>query len=420
RSFERRLARIDSLIEDVRSGKITLSRFNDEAEKTAGSGDPFDTLAADDEEAGGEEEASEQGEDALLGGFEALTIADLEEERRHVERLLKLANQVRERGQESKFDRLRERLGNPEHRDEKLIIFTEHRDTLIYLRQRLEGLGFTGQIAMVHGGLDYKQREEQVALFRKPAEDGGADYLLATDAAGEGINLQFCWQMINYDVPWNPARLEQRMGRIHRYGQKHDPVLIVNLVADETREGTVMATLLRKLETIRGDIGSDKVFDVIGRLFKNVSLRDYMQRAAVGDSDVVGRELEGSLTKEQVEALEQREKALFGGGGVRAELPRLRLDLERERLRALLPGYMRRFIGRAAPVLDLNLTGDLDSTFQLQAVSPGALDALLPILELYTEQQRSRLTITRSARPDSALFLHPGEPLFERLRTLIG
>ena len=79
--------------------------------------------------------------------------------------------------------------------------------------------------------MDYREREEQVELFRKPLDDGGASYLVATDAAGEGINLQFCWLMVNYDVPWNPARLEQRMGRIHRYGQKHDPVIIVNLVA---------------------------------------------------------------------------------------------------------------------------------------------------------------------------------------------
>ena len=85
--------------------------------------------------------------------------------------------------------------------------------------------------------MPYQERERQVEFFRKPAAEGGADYLVATDAAGEGINLQFCWLMVNYDIPWNPARLEQRMGRIHRYGQQRDPVVIINLVAAATREG---------------------------------------------------------------------------------------------------------------------------------------------------------------------------------------
>ncbi len=86
-------------------------------------------------------------------------------------------------------------------------------------------LRFTGQVALIYGGLDYREREAQVELFRRPREDGGATCLVATDAAGEGINLQFCWLMINYDVPWNPARLEQRMGRIQaaRPGRHRQP-----------------------------------------------------------------------------------------------------------------------------------------------------------------------------------------------------
>ncbi|HQU50963.1 MAG TPA: helicase-related protein, partial [Casimicrobiaceae bacterium] len=110
-------------------------------------------------------------------------------------------------------------LQDPQFRDEKLIIFTEHRDTLDFLVGRLEGLGLAGQIAQIHGGMEFPERERQIEFFRKPAAAGGAACLVATDAAGEGINLQFCWLMVNYDIPWNPARLEQRMGRIHRYGQ---------------------------------------------------------------------------------------------------------------------------------------------------------------------------------------------------------
>src|ERR1051326_9548408 len=110
--------------------------------------------------------------------------------------------------------------------------------------------------------MDYKQRDEMVEFFRKPVVDGGARFLVATDAAGEGINLQFCWSMVNYDIPWNPARLEQRMGRIHRYGQPHDPVIITNLVAGKTREGRVMKTLLGGVERICGEMGCEKVLDV--------------------------------------------------------------------------------------------------------------------------------------------------------------
>ena len=140
-------------------------------------------------------------------------------------------------------------------------------------------MGYTGQVAAIHGGMHYTERQEQVELFRKPLAEGGARFLVATDAAGEGINLQFCWIMINFDVPWNPARLEQRMGRIHRYGQKHDPVIILNLVAAKTREGRVLKTLLDKLEKIRKQLKSDKVFDVIGRIFEGVSIRQYMEEA---------------------------------------------------------------------------------------------------------------------------------------------
>ena len=109
-----------------------------------------------------------------------------------------------------------------------------------FVIERLEALGFTDKVAQIHGGMKYSEREEQVAFFRDP---DGARYLVATDAAGEGINLQFCWLMVNYDIPWNPARLEQRMGRIHRYKQKRTVVLL-NLVAEDTREGTCAESII--------------------------------------------------------------------------------------------------------------------------------------------------------------------------------
>ncbi len=139
---------------------------------------------------------------------------------------------------------------------EKLVIFTEHKDTLLYLQERLTNNGY--RVAVIHGGLSVDDRRAAQWEFMSPE----TQILIATDAAGEGINLQFCRLLINWDIPWNPNRLEQRMGRIHRYGQKED-VLVFNMVADNTREGQVLAKLLTKLDVIRESMGDDRVYDVI-------------------------------------------------------------------------------------------------------------------------------------------------------------
>ena len=211
----------------------------------------------------------------------------------------------------------------------------------MWIRYDICDIGFTGRVALIHGGLPYQERERQVERFRRPAGEGGATYLVATDAAGEGINLQFCWLMVNYDIPWNPARLEQRMGRIHRYGQSHDPVIVVYLVAGATREGRVLKTLIEKLEAMRRQLESDKVFDVVGRLFEGLSFKDYLEQE---DADAAVRRLEGRLTEDQIRAIEDRERILFGeGGDVRRELAHLNEEAEWECCRRLLPGYVRQF-----------------------------------------------------------------------------
>lgn len=245
--------------------------------------------------------------------------------------------------------------------------------------------------------------------------------MVATDAAGEGINLQVCRLMINYDIPWNPARLEQRMGRIHRYGQKHNPVYIFNLVAAKTREGRVMATLLDKMEHIRKELQSGKVFDVIGRLFQEISLSDYLAQVTLQASDEeIEDRLFGTLTPGQVRALEERERALFGeGGSVRRELPRLRGGLEQQAFRKLLPGSVRHFVEKAAPMMNIEIEGDLDGIFGLYARKQGSLDWQLPLLERYPLEMRERYTMYPPRTGEQAIFLHPGEPIFDRWRALI-
>ena len=418
RSLERRLERLDGIIDDIQSGRVTSAQLEARQRTLDRIRDVFDEKTADEEGVEGDREENETVEDLALGGVVAKSLTELQTERNRVDELCKLAHAVYDAGEESKFGKLVEVLRDPKYRDEKFIIFTEHRDTLAFIVRRLEGMGFTGKVARIHGGMHYEEREEQVEFFRRKASDDGATFLVATDAAGEGINLQFCWLMVNYDIPWNPARLEQRMGRIHRYGQKHDPVVILNLIAGKTREGRVLKILLEKLERIRKELRSDKVFDVVGRLFEGVSLREYMEHVLTEEGfEKVKHDIEGRLTKEQVEALRVREQALFGeGGDVKQELPRLRADIEIETYRRLLPGYVQRFLEKAAPLMDIGIEGSLDSTFSLRPLKVGALDLLWPLLDKYPPDLRERLTVYRPRNKDEAVFLHPGEPLFDCLR----
>ena len=411
RSFERRLGRLDEAIEMVRAGRG--NELERRQRRIGDRPDLFEALTAD-EDTDDTGERHEEFEEAALTGVVTVTLMDLKAERGQVAGLLDQARRLAEAGEDSKFDKLREVLRNPDFAREKLIIFTEHRDTAEFLVRRLEGLGFTGQVAFIHGGLDYREREAQVELFRRAPADGGAQYLVATDAAGEGINLQFCWLMVNYDVPWNPARLEQRMGRIHRYGQKRDPVVIVNLTATDTREGRVLKVLLDKLEAIRRQLRSDKVFDVVGRLFQNVSLKSYLERATTDDGERAAIDgIEGLLTEAQVRALGERERALFGGGDVKSQLPALNAALEQEQYRRLLPGYVRRFVETAAPLIDLRAEGDLDGIFDLVPKRPRGLDPVLTGLEFYPTEMRDRFSVYRPQDPAEAIWMHPGEPVFD-------
>jgi len=275
--------------------------------------------------------------------------------------------------------------------------------------RRLQGIGYAEQVATIHGGMPYTEREVQVEAFRDRCR-----FLVATDAAGEGINLQFCWLMVNYDIPWNPARLEQRMGRIHRYKQRHDPVVVINLVAAKTREGRVLATLLEKLEKIRKELRSDKVFDVIGMQFEGVSLRDIIMQAVADDDEKQAvTQIEGMFTPEQVKArMDARERLLATGGDVKIHLDRERKRLSDEEFVRLLPGYVARFIERSAPLIGAKFEGNLHGTFRLANLP----DSLLPALDRYPAEQRTRLTVYRPQDDSDVVFVHPGEWFFEAYR----
>jgi SNF2 family DNA or RNA helicase len=198
--------------------------------------------------------------------WETLSIAEnraeLEKEIKTIEKLIEMARAIISSENEVKLKELKEVMNSIENK--KILIFTESKDTLEYLVNKIRKWGYS--VNYIHGSMRLEERVEAEKIFKHKTQ-----VMVATEAAGEGINLQFCNLMINYDIPWNPNRLEQRIGRIHRYGQQKD-VYIFNLVAEDTREGQVLAKIFDKLEEIRKAMGSDKVFDVIGDVYYGKNL----------------------------------------------------------------------------------------------------------------------------------------------------
>lgn len=219
--------------------------------------------------------------------WETLSVADNEEELRKeiltLDELIKLAKSIINSEEEIKLKELKKSLQNLYTRysapkERKILVFTESRDTLDYLEKKIISWGY--RTNTIHGGMKLDERVKAEGIFKNET-----DVLVATEAAGEGINLQFCNLMINYDIPWNPNRLEQRMGRIHRYGQ-HREVFVFNLVANDTREGMVLTSLFAKLAEIKDAMGSDKVFDVLGELMSHTSLSTLLMEAAANARNI--------------------------------------------------------------------------------------------------------------------------------------
>ncbi len=219
--------------------------------------------------------------------WETLSVAEnreeLEKEVKTIDSLIARARGIIQREEEVKLKELRKSLREleekyPDKKDKKILIFTESRDTLEYLEGKIKEWGY--KTNTIHGGLRLEDRVKAENIFRTET-----DVLVATEAAGEGINLQFCHLMTNYDIPWNPNRLEQRMGRIHRYGQQKE-VFVFNLVAEDTREGKVLNKLFDKLNEIKLALGDDKVFDVLSEVLYDKSLSQLMMEAAANARNI--------------------------------------------------------------------------------------------------------------------------------------
>lgn len=350
----------------------------------------------------------------------ASSLEELEQELDDVKQLHNMSSELmRSNHEEAKLTKLKEFINGKllsSALGGKLVIFTEHRDTLDYLERILRSQGF--HIQTIHGSKSVDERREAQRLFR---QEEAESILLATDAAGEGINLQFCRLLINWDIPWNPNRLEQRMGRIHRYGQEFD-VFVFNLVANNTREGQVLERLLQKLDTIRKQMGSDKVYDVISDVFEDVSMDKILSHFLLGKSDAdVSSVIEDRLTREEAERLvAERENRLGHSDLMYDKARKLKEASDEQRLQ---PRFVESFFKDAMSKLGGVVAEVEPYIFQVKGM-PGEVQRELRVAFASTEDYASGficfdkqvfLQQKMHDRYDGLEFINPGNKLFDAL-----
>jgi len=385
---------------------------------------------------GEQEQATEQLIDLATA---ARTIHELELEIAQLRELEALAERVRRSGTDRKWQEMSRILqdeGLPASNDgraglmfdssgqrRKLVIFTEHRDTLNYLAEKIRTLlGRPEAVVIIHGGM---QRDDRRATQTAFVQDKDVLVLVATDAAGEGINLQRAHLMVNYDLPWNPARIEQRFGRIHRIGQT-EVCHLWNLVADETREGDVYARLLRKIEEQRRALG-DGVFDILGKLFRETSLRELLMEAIrYGDRPDVRARLNqavDNLVDRQhcQELLEDR--ALARDVMDISQVQRIRQDFERAQARRLQPHFIESFFKAAFEHLGGTLHKRESKRYEITHVPAAIRNRSFNIgrgtlLHRYERVTFYKEEITLPGKP-LAEFLCPGHPLMDAVIDLV-
>lgn len=442
RSLARRRERLESRLRELE----LLQR----GAQVAQNGLPPTWRDLDDEDLEDLEEAPESEvaavEDEILDqATAARTIAELKTEIATLKRLEALALDVRRSGEDRKWRELAGLLGeiftpaaianrlaesgaaytvpalprpNPSVH-QKLVIFSEHRDTLNYLESRIRTLlGRHEAVVTIHGGI---KREERTRIQEAFRHDPKVQVLIATDAAGEGINLQRAHLMVNYDLPWNPNRLEQRFGRIHRIGQT-EVCHLWNLVADETREGDVYRTLLEKIEQARQALGG-QVFDVLGKLqFEGKPLRDLLIRAIrYGEQPEVRARLSQALAdafdQQQIQDLLE-EEALAADVMDISRVQKIREEMERAEARRLQPHYIESFFVEAFARLGGSLRQREGRRYEVTHVpaSVRQRDRMIgfgePVLARYERITFDKKEIAPPGQP-SAAFVCPGHPLLD-------
>ncbi|MBI5243152.1 MAG: DUF3883 domain-containing protein [Elusimicrobia bacterium] len=440
-SLHRRRERLESKLRELK----LLQRGSDAAAAIAAGIPVLENEDVEDLEDAPDNEVETTEEEILDQATAARTIAELKAEIATLKRLEALALTLRRSGEDKKWCELSQLLNEiftPEvavsqvadrprpygsaaippptpSPHQKLVLFTEHRDTLNYLENRVTTLlGRKDAVVMIHGGMGREERTKAQEAFK---HDPQVQVLLATDAAGEGINLQRAHLMVNYDLPWNPNRIEQRFGRIHRIGQT-EVCHLWNLVAEETREGDVYRTLLEKLEQARQALGG-QVFDVLGKLqFEGKPLRDllieairYGERPEVRDrlTQVVAKTFDPSQLRNLLE-----ERALAHDAMDATRVYRIREEMERAEARRLQPHYIESFFLDAFQRLGGSAKQREPRRYEITHV-PAPLrnrDRLIgiaePLLPRYERIAFEKSLVAPQGQPLAA-FLCPGHPLLD-------
>lgn len=421
KSLQRRLERLET-----RLGEERLGRKAGDAKLSIA---PVAALDPDDlEEAPGDE--VEAAEEAVLDqATAALTVAELEAEIAILRDLAAQALAVRRSGNDTKWRELdsildHELMFDPQTRARrKIIIFTEPKDTLEYLAEKVRTrLGAPEAVVVIHGGVAREQRRAAIAAFN---DDPAVRVLIANDAAGEGVNLQRgAHLMVNYDLPWNPNRLEQRFGRIHRIGQT-EVCHLWNLVAADTREGEVYRRLLDKIEEARAALGG-RVYDVLGELFEGRSLKDLLVEAVrYGERPEVKARLfeavDHAVDRDAINRLVM-ERKLSSEGMTATSVAAIRDEMDRAEARRLQPRYIRAFFETAFERLGGRMARREPGRFEITRVPPALRerDRLIgrgdPVLERYNRVAFDKPDLKG---PPQAALLAPGHPLLDATVDLV-
>lgn len=392
--------------------------------------------------------------------IDAATTAQSAEEReievQELEELVKLADGVRSSGVDTKWVKLRGLLrsqyfasttphepadttSTPSHEPadttsdcaghpqatRKLIVFSEHRDTLEYVADRIASeLGRAEAVVRIHGGISRHERRFIQDRFRT---DPTVRVLVATDAAGEGVNLQVANMMVNYDLPWNPNRIEQRFGRIHRIGQRR-PCHLWNLIAHRTREGQVFKRLFAKIKQQQTVYG-DQVYDVLGDSLINTSLRDLLVKAIVADADPghavwMDEIMETDIGDQMRDVLEQR--ALVDGLTDPAVNDKIRRDMEIAQARKLQPWFVESFFTEVLKMYGGRIVGREQGRFEVTripaSVRSHADSVLGPVHDRYERVTFNKASVQPAIPPGGdpdapaavrAELIAPGTPLLD-------
>jgi len=389
---------------------------------------------ADDELTGEEYEA--WAEEVVDQSTAAATIPELEAEIIILKDLESKAHSVVQSGNDKKWEQLSSLLqDSPEMRTSapgdtsgnrrKLIIFTEHKDTLHYLVERISGLiGIPESVVAIHGGTNRDDRRKIQEEFRNNPD---VLIMVATDAAGEGVNLQNANLMVNYDLPWNPNRLEQRFGRIHRIGQT-EVCHLWNIVANETREGAVFQKLLDKLDVERAALGG-RVFDILGEAFENVSLKDLLLDAIrYGELPETKAKLdqviEGALDTAHLEEIIKRNALVEQSIGL-DQLYAVKEEMEKAEARKLQPYFIRAFFTEAFNAVGGEMRNRETGRFEIRHV-PASIrerdrvigETRTPVLKKYERVCFEKQHLRIHGKPMADL-LHPGHPLMHSTTDLV-